>query len=140
MRVRIVAFPDQVKTLFGTEIAVDAIGMSEIDAATSDAAARNLGPLGVFCGCRISYISVRIDALASSGFATKRGQVNNLTASQPGGRDRCINEATTGRGVIMGRPEKSLDPAIGPLQLFASQLRRLREEAGRPRRGDAVAH
>jgi hypothetical protein len=32
----------------------------------------------------------------------------------------------------MGRPEKSLDPAIGPLQLFASQLRRLREEAGRP--------
>src|SRR5450631_546024 len=32
----------------------------------------------------------------------------------------------------MGRPERPLDPASGPLPLFASQLRTLREEAGRP--------
>ena len=32
----------------------------------------------------------------------------------------------------MGRPERPLDPASGPLQLFASQLRWLRNEAGRP--------
>jgi hypothetical protein len=32
----------------------------------------------------------------------------------------------------MGRPERPLDPMSGPLPSFASQLRRLREEAGRP--------
>lgn len=32
----------------------------------------------------------------------------------------------------MGRPERLLDPGSGPQQLFASQLRQLREHAGRP--------
>ena len=32
----------------------------------------------------------------------------------------------------MGRPERPLDPASGPRQLFAGQLRRLREQAGWP--------
>ena len=32
----------------------------------------------------------------------------------------------------MGRPERPLDPESGPQQLFASQLRQLREHAGRP--------
>ena len=32
----------------------------------------------------------------------------------------------------MGRPERPLDPASGPVQLFASQLRKLRHEAGLP--------
>jgi hypothetical protein len=33
----------------------------------------------------------------------------------------------------MGRPERPLDPAAGPVQAFASQLRDLREAAGRPK-------
>jgi len=32
----------------------------------------------------------------------------------------------------MGRPERPLDPESGPQQLFAAQLRQLREDAGRP--------
>lgn len=32
----------------------------------------------------------------------------------------------------MGRPERPLDPDAGPVQLFAHQLRQLREAAGRP--------
>ncbi|MEV4749745.1 hypothetical protein AB0K21_25475 [Streptosporangium sp. NPDC049248] len=32
----------------------------------------------------------------------------------------------------MGRPERALDPDAGPLQRFASELRQLRTEAGRP--------
>src|SRR5512142_3519624 len=32
----------------------------------------------------------------------------------------------------MGRTERSLDPAAGPLQHFAWELRQLREAAGRP--------
>jgi hypothetical protein len=32
----------------------------------------------------------------------------------------------------MGRPERPLDPGSGPRQLFAAQLRQLREHAGRP--------
>jgi hypothetical protein len=32
----------------------------------------------------------------------------------------------------MGRPERPLDPESGPRQLFAAQLRQLREDAGRP--------
>ena len=33
----------------------------------------------------------------------------------------------------MGRPERSLDPAAGPVQAFASELRLLRQRAGNPK-------
>jgi hypothetical protein len=33
----------------------------------------------------------------------------------------------------MGRPERPLDPAAGPVEGFASQLRELRDQAGRPK-------
>ncbi len=33
----------------------------------------------------------------------------------------------------MGRPERPLDPAAGPVERFASQLRELRDQAGRPK-------
>ena len=33
----------------------------------------------------------------------------------------------------MGRPERPLDPAAGPIQAFASELRRLRQQAGSPK-------
>jgi hypothetical protein len=36
-------------------------------------------------------------------------------------------------GGAMGRPERPLDPAAGPIQAFASELRRLREQAGNPK-------
>jgi predicted transcriptional regulator len=32
----------------------------------------------------------------------------------------------------MGRPERPIDPDGGPIPQFASELRKLREEAGRP--------
>src|SRR5215475_605495 len=40
------------------------------------------------------------------------------------------------RGVLMGRPELPLDPDSGPVQSFAYDLRRLRQEAGSPRYRD----
>jgi hypothetical protein len=33
----------------------------------------------------------------------------------------------------MGRPERPLDPAAGPIQAFASELRQLRQQAGQPK-------
>ena len=36
-------------------------------------------------------------------------------------------------GEAMGRPERPLDPAAGPIQAFASELRRLRQQAGSPK-------
>jgi Helix-turn-helix domain len=33
----------------------------------------------------------------------------------------------------MGRPERPLDPAAGPIQAFASELRQLRQQAGSPK-------
>ena len=33
----------------------------------------------------------------------------------------------------MGRPERPLDPAAGPVQAFAAELRKLRQEAGSPK-------
>src|SRR5215469_4191675 len=33
----------------------------------------------------------------------------------------------------MGRPERPLDPAAGPIQAFAADLRKLRQEAGNPK-------
>jgi hypothetical protein len=33
----------------------------------------------------------------------------------------------------MGRPERPLDPAAGPIQAFASELRKLRQQAGSPK-------
>ena len=33
----------------------------------------------------------------------------------------------------MGRPERPLDPAAGPIQAFAGELRKLRQEAGNPK-------
>lgn len=32
----------------------------------------------------------------------------------------------------MGRPERPIDPAAGPVPEFAAELRKLREQAGRP--------
>lgn len=36
-------------------------------------------------------------------------------------------------GGAMGRPERPLDPAAGPIQAFASELRQLRRQAGSPK-------
>jgi hypothetical protein len=36
-------------------------------------------------------------------------------------------------GEAMGRPERPLDPAAGPIQAFASELRQLRQQAGSPK-------
>jgi len=36
-------------------------------------------------------------------------------------------------GEAMGRPERPLDPAAGPIQAFASELRQLRQRAGSPK-------
>src|SRR6266511_3895689 len=36
-------------------------------------------------------------------------------------------------GAKMGRPERPLDPTAGPVERFASRLRKLRDQAGRPK-------
>src|SRR5262249_6139768 len=43
---------------------------------------------------------------------------------------------------MMGRPERPLDADAGPMQRFAAELRRLRDDAGKPgyRRMSRVAH
>jgi WD40 repeat protein len=46
--------------------------------------------------------------------------------------DRKCSVVELDRGPVMPRPERSLDPSDGPVQLFAGKLRRLRQRAGSP--------